>query len=108
MASLLRIPDRYKPGLRLLAELPDDQVERLRAALAEIPSRLTMGHLARQATEAVPEVGNAHDILEAVLSLIPLLDDDVGLSADLVRDVSASPDLELDEDARERFADRLR
>jgi hypothetical protein len=109
MPSPLRIPDRYQPGLRALAELSDEQAHALRAALTEMPTRLTTSRLAQHITDALPELAaSGRDILEAVLSLVPLLQDEVDVSAELARDVSMSPDLEVDDDARKKFAERLR
>jgi hypothetical protein len=108
MPSPLRIPDRYQPGLRALAELPDDQAERLQAALTQMPARLATSRLTELVTDAIPEPpGKVRDVLEAVLSLAALLEDD-GDTAELSRDVSLSPDLELDDAGRERFRERVR
>lgn len=115
MPSPLRIPLRYQSGLRALARDPDDQVARLETALDGVPSRLTTSRLAEHVRKAVPELGDdTEDVLDAVLSLITLLpedSDDASRAAEAARladDVSASPDLDLEPEARQRFAARLR
>lgn len=108
MPAPLRVPDRYQAGLRALAELPNDQVERLETALAQMPPRLTTSRLAAHTIEAVPEAADTvREMLEAVLSLVPLLEDETDVGAELAHDVSASPDLGLDEAARDALAVRL-
>jgi hypothetical protein len=115
MPPPLRIPPRYRSGLRSLARLPDDQVAQLETALAEMPSRLTRSRLAEHVREAMPELADdARDILDAVLSLIGLLPEDAAGDARaeevawLADDVSVSPDLELEPDDQPVFAERLR
>jgi hypothetical protein len=108
MPSSLRIPDRYAPGLRALAALAEAEAERVREALTAMPSRLTTNRLSQHVVDAVPGLADtARDILEAVLSLVPLLDDEVDVSAQLALDVSASSDLDLDDQARGQLAERL-
>lgn len=115
MPPPLRIPLRYQPGLRALARHPGEQVEQLETALEAMPSRLTTSRLVEHAREAVPGLADdAYEILEALLSLVTLLPEDVDEStradeADrLANDVSASPDLDVPPDARTPFAARLR
>lgn len=115
MPPPLRIPSRYQPGLRALAEIPDDQAERLLAALTEMPSRLTTSRLAEHAREAVPELAHeALDVLEAILSLVPFLpeDEDAAGRKDaatrLADDVSNSPDFDVGGEARAKLSERLR
>jgi hypothetical protein len=108
MPSPLRIPNRYQPGLRALAALADEQLELLRGALAEMPPRLTTDRLAQHAADVAPELAEtARGILEAVLSLVPLLDDEPDVAPELARDVSNSPDLDIGDEARRKFAERL-
>lgn len=98
----------------MLARLPEEQLAQLEGALAQMPSRLTTSRLAEHVREVVPEIADdARDILDAVLSLIALLPEEADAeirasdAAQLADDVSASPDLELEEDARTKFARRL-
>lgn len=114
MPTPLRIPPRYLPGLGALADAPGEQIERLDAALSEMPNRLTTSRLAERVRQAVPELAEqARDILDAVLSLVALLPEDadaIGRADDAVRladEVSVSPDLDLGSEAHSEFASRL-
>lgn len=101
----LRIPPRYQPGIRALTRLSEAQVEPLTAALQETPDRLSTEYLARRAAEAVPDLADdAFDVVDALLSLIALLDDDGSMVEELARDVASSQDVELDEAVRDAFA----
>lgn len=74
-----------------------------------MPSRLTTARLAQHIVDGVPEIEDPRGTLEALLSLVGLLADDDELAAEeLAEDVARSPDLGLDEDRREQFAEHLR
>jgi hypothetical protein len=93
--------------LEALTGLSDEQLEKLSAALHEPPAALAPERLAAIVAEALPELQDvADEIFDAVESLVSLLsddDDDEALHT-LAVDVSESPDIDLAEEARARFA----
>lgn len=108
MPSSLRIPPRYLPGIRAIVRLTDEGAAQLHVVLQEVPRHLTSERLARQIAAAAPELADdAAEVTEAVLSLVALLPEEAPATARLARDVSESPDLELDAEARAILAERL-
>jgi hypothetical protein len=108
MPSRLRIPAPYLPGVEALADVGDETASGLLEALRAETRLLTTDRLAERVTERVPELSDqAHDILEALLSLTTLLPEEGDGAGELAVDVAHSRDLELDEAARVAFAARL-
>jgi hypothetical protein len=108
MPSTLRIPPRYLPGLRAIAELSDEVIKDLQTALVDVPHSLTTERLAEHVAKAVPHISDrALETTEALLSLIALLPEDGGGASDLAKDVAHSEDLELADGERNPFAERL-
>ena len=100
----LRIPPRYRSGIQALARLSPEQAGQLIAAMEDARQRLATEQLASDAVQAVPELGDdAFDALEALLSLIALLDEDDSTAEQLANDVAHSQDIDLDESERDEF-----
>jgi hypothetical protein len=109
MASQLRIPAPYKPGLEALASMDDETAGGLLEALREQTGLLSTERLAQHVGEDVPPlVDDAFEIVEALLSLITLLPEEGEGADELASDIAHSRDLDLDEPAREAFTQRLR
>jgi hypothetical protein len=109
VSSALRIPPRYRSSLTLLRRFTDDQAGRLEAAFRTIPPRLTPERLAATLRDAVPDLPvDAGDLVDGLLSLVTLLPDDPTEErvTEVTRDLSQSPDLELEPTLRSRFAER--
>lgn len=108
MPSTLRIPPRYLPGLKAIAELSDEATKDLQAALVNVPRSLTTERLAEHVAKAVPHISDkALETTEALLSLTTLLPEDGSGAPDLAKDVAHSEDLELADKKRDPFAVRL-
>jgi len=104
----LRIPPGYQAGISAIAALNEAEVDQLERSLGETHDRLATERLALDVEAAVPSLdgGAATEVIEALLSLIALLDED-GEVEQLANDVAQSRDLELEENDREELARRL-
>jgi hypothetical protein len=108
MPSALRIPAPYLPGLEALAAMTDETAQTRLKALRDETRLLTTDRLADHVRDAVPDLSDtADDFLEALLSLTTLLPEEGEGAHELAQDVAHSRDLELDDEAREGFAERL-
>ncbi len=109
MSPPLRIPPRYLRGLTALVSIGDQTAEALQAALEEVPEVLSTDRLAEHIRDAVPTLPDDESLetLEALLSLMTLLPEDGEGVANLARDVADSPDLELTDEERQTFFERL-
>lgn len=109
MSPPLRIPPRFLPGLTALASMEDETVEALQAALQEVPEVLSTDRLVEHVRDAAPALPDdqAVETLEALLSLMTLLPEDGEGVINLARDVADSPDLDLTDEERQTFVERL-
>lgn len=104
----LRIPPHYREGIRAIANLDDGEVAQLAQSLRETPERLAPERLARDVQEAVPSLReDAHEAVEALVSLIALLEEDEAAVEELAHDVARSEDLEIGDTEREELAQRM-
>jgi hypothetical protein len=107
MTSRLRIPPAYRPGIQALADLGEDDRSLLVSTLTEAPSQLATRRLAEEIESTLPIVsGQGEQIVEALLSLIALVDEDE-IAEDLSRDIAHSEDVNLPEDDRDEFASHV-
>lgn len=112
MASSLRIPERYLPGMRVIADLSRKDVDHVCEVLTDVPERLSTPRLVDLITSAVPRLSDlAEDLLEAISSVGALItddpltpDDEIGVIA---AEIGASPDLGLSGEELSEFVQRL-
>lgn len=105
----LTIPQRYRRGLQLVAELPDDTVHSLQRALETAQPSLAGSELTAHVSASVTTLPK--DDLDAIIqALVSLCSARPSLSVDvpkLAEVITASEDLELSDEQRGVLRDRL-
>ena len=103
----IRIPERHRPGLKLIASLEDATVSAVRAALQEHPS-LDPGDLAKHLESANISREDRRKVLEALLPLY-IVKEETNSSPDEMADtVSEAMSSHWEEDTSLELKDRLK
>jgi len=103
----LRVPSRHVGPLTEFAALDDDAAQRVLSVLQEDPPIVDADIVERRLAEDAPALSRPDEFLGALISIDLLRSSHEWSSEQVAAGVSASNDLDLDSEARERLRERL-